>query len=230
MIGKRVRGVCLVWLVLIAVICTVRAEAAIFISEVLSDPPSGIMGDANGDGVTSSSKDEFVELFNDGVDVVDLSGWSLFDAVKVRHIFEQGFNLNAYTYALVFGSTASSGGLSLNNTGDHLTLFDANGFLVDQMTFGREGGKDQSLARINEGGNVSYQLHSTLSEAEGRLFSPGSDVTGAIPVFDAPPQGVPPTVTPEPATALLMGVGVFLLGVLKQKWILTCVMEEKKLL
>ena len=223
---KWVRGVFSLALIIIAVLCASRTDAAIFISEVLADPPSGIIGDANGDGSTSSSKDEFVELFNSGTEATDFSGWSLFDQVKMRHVFDQGFILNPYSYAVVFGSSASSGSLSLNNRGDVLKLFDANGILVDQMAYGKEGGKDQSLVRINENGIIEYVFHSTAPEAEGRLFSPGTDVTGGIPVIVEMPDELPTTATPEPGTAFLVGMGILIFGVLKRNAVLDYLLQR----
>ena len=40
-----------------------RAQSPIFINEILADPDA-TNGDANGDGVVSSTQDEFVELVN----------------------------------------------------------------------------------------------------------------------------------------------------------------------
>ncbi len=58
----------------------VLAEAVdVFVSEVLADPPSGLPGDANGDGERETYADEFVELRNAGPDTVDISGWRLGD-------------------------------------------------------------------------------------------------------------------------------------------------------
>jgi hypothetical protein len=43
---------------------------------------------------------------------------------------------------------ASTGGLSLTNTGDAVHLLDRSGNLVDIYSFGSEGGKDESLMRV----------------------------------------------------------------------------------
>src|SRR2546425_13163869 len=51
---------------------------AIFINEVLADPPDGVAGDANHDGVRDGTQDEFVELVNGTVtDYLNLSGWAI---------------------------------------------------------------------------------------------------------------------------------------------------------
>jgi len=58
---------------LATLVMTNRAQAFIVINEILADPPAGVFGDANGDGVTSSSQDEFVELLNTGNSAINLS-------------------------------------------------------------------------------------------------------------------------------------------------------------
>ena len=61
--------------------------AVVVINEFLADPPAGLAGDANRDGIRSASDDEFVELFNTGMADVDLSLWSLWDSTSLRHKF-----------------------------------------------------------------------------------------------------------------------------------------------
>src|SRR6185295_555279 len=67
------------------------------INEVLADPPGSMAtdlnGDANHDGVRSSSQDEFVELVNSSNAALNLSGWTLSTrslsdgTVRTRHTF-----------------------------------------------------------------------------------------------------------------------------------------------
>src|SRR6185295_18022396 len=107
------------------------------ILEILADPATTIAGDSNGDGVSSSTQDEFVEFLNTGGSLVDISGWKLNDAVSTRHIFPASTLLLPSHYLVVFGGgapqipgvdwqLASTGGLSLNNTSETLTLFDVS--------------------------------------------------------------------------------------------------------
>ncbi len=190
-------------------------EASVFMSEILADPPSGPAGDANHDGVGNAQEDEFVELYNDGGDR-DLSGWSLSDAVRVRHVFARGTILPSGGLFVVFGggtpdlpgidwAVASSGGLGLNNSGDVLRLHDALGGLIDEVSYGREGGHDRSLARLPEGSRGAFVLHTDLPGAGGLRFSPGRFVTPPIPT-DRVEEGE--AVVPEPATWTLFALGV----------------------
>src|SRR3989338_10229504 len=73
-VGWLVLGVCLV--------VPRNAEAVILINEVLADP-SALIGDANGDGVISTTQDEFVELVNTGADPTPLASWTLWDLTGI---------------------------------------------------------------------------------------------------------------------------------------------------
>jgi lamin tail-like protein/IPT/TIG domain-containing protein len=166
------------------------------INEYLADPPAGGEGDANGDGTRSSSQDEFVEMLNRSADPIDISGYKLFDADDVRHVFAPGTIIPAFEVAVVFGGgtptgpfgnaadnhlvfKASTGGLSLNNGGDSIVLQDAQGHVVQQITFGsKEGGASQSLNRDPDGDGATFTLHSTVAADPNRLFSPGTRAAG----------------------------------------------------
>lgn len=187
-----------------AVLIASRSEAMIVINEILADPPAGSAGDANGDGVRSTSNDEFVEIYNHGSEAVDLSGWMVRDLTDIRHIFPNNTILNPFNYLVVFGGgspalpdiywqKASTGTLSLNNTDETISLFHSNGALVDQVSYNTLANNDQSIVRASEGQGL-FVLHSSVAP---ELFSPG-----------APSNPVVQTAAvPEPA-----GIFSFLLG------------------
>ncbi len=129
------------------------------INEIQADPGS-TNGDANGDGSVDSLEDEFVEIVNITGSPVDLSGWILSDSNGVRHSFPPDSLVIDQCAVLIFGGgqpagsfggslvqLASSGGLSLNNDGDTITLFAPGDVAVLTYTYGIEGGDDQSLTR-----------------------------------------------------------------------------------
>lgn len=166
------------------------------INEYLADPPAGDAGDANGDGTRSSSQDEFVEILNRSADPIDISGYKLFDADEVRHVFAPGTIIPAFEVAVVFGGgtptgafgnaadnhlvfKASTGGLSLNNGGDSIILQDAQGHVLQQIVFGsKEGGASQSLNRDPDGDGAIFTVHSIVAADPNRLFSPGTRAAG----------------------------------------------------
>lgn len=48
-------------------------------AEVMADPPKGLLGDTNRDGIRESGGDEYVEIVNEGDAPVAIGGWSLGD-------------------------------------------------------------------------------------------------------------------------------------------------------
>ena len=184
------------------------AGAVILINEVLADPPA-LFGDANGDGIVSATQDEFIELVNTGSSAVSLAGWSLSDSAQVRHLFAPAAVISGLGFYVVFGggnpqgfsnaAIASTGTLSLNNTGDTVWLRDAASQPVDAFTYGAEGGKDVSLTRWPDGSG-GFIGHSSVNV---RAFSPGTTVDGQPGL---PPPGGP--AVPEPSSLGLVGVGV----------------------
>jgi len=162
------------------VLCAPPAQASVFIHEILADPPlSG--GDANGDGVVSSTGDEFVELYNDSGQAVNISEWEIFDAVQLRHCVADDTWIAPYGLWVVFG------GLGLNNGGDTVWLYDDEGFFVDKVSYGTDGGQDQSLTRSPQREAGAMVLHTQL-DPDNR-FSPGAFVctdkrsSHAVPEF-----------------------------------------------
>ncbi|MCP3938848.1 MAG: lamin tail domain-containing protein, partial [Actinomycetia bacterium] len=168
----------------------------VLISEIHADPAPGLAGDANGDGTRDAAEDEFVEIVNTGFDPVDISGFTLSDSLQIRHTFPPATVIPAREAAVVFGGgtptgtfgnaaanglvfIASTGGLSLNNTGDTVTLEDAlRRAVVQSVTYGPEGDQDQSLVRDPDFSNAPMVLHSTANGAGGSLYSPGARISG----------------------------------------------------
>lgn len=212
--------------ILVGILCLVclayvgtNADAFVLINEILADPPS-IGGDANRDGVISSTNDEFVELVNTSSNIVDLSGWWISDATKTRHVFPVDSLLNPESFFVVFGGGApdlpgvqtqksSTGALSLNNTVDTITLYDPTGTVVDQVVYGTEGDKDNSLTRLTDGMPTAFVLHSQHPLSQSLKFSPGTTVDGHL-------QLASPSAVPEPGTFALLSSG-FLLMMARRK-------------
>lgn len=121
----------------------------VVVTEILADPPEGMAGDSNGDGKRDPIEDEFVEIFNSGDEPVCLNGWTLGDNEReIRHAFPLDQPLAPGETLIVFGGgvpTGEFGGarvqwadgqLSLSNAGDVLTLRDAEGRIVQQISWG----------------------------------------------------------------------------------------------
>ena len=187
----------------------------VMINEVLADPPDGIAGDANRDGTRDSAADEFVELVNSTARDFDLTGYQIQTRATnasndtLRHRFAAGTLLPAGTAIVVFGGgvldvtnsafggaqiiRASSGGLSLSNSGGVITLRDAAGVVVSSMAYGTNAGiagdANQSITRAPDV-TGSFVLHQAAPDSQARSFSPGVKVNGS-------------PFLPEPAVSLI---------------------------
>jgi len=173
------------------------SQPLLIINEVLYDPPSGIEGDANGDGTREAQEDEFIEFVNLG-GTLDLSGFSVHDNAQERHVFPQGTIIPSGGVLVLFGGgsptgafgnaivqTASAGILNMNNAGDFVTLYNTNGEVV--LTFDIEplsNNPNESYTRYPDlnldpgtDGILFYQ-HAGIGEALGAFFSPGTKIDG----------------------------------------------------
>ena len=173
------------------------SQPLLIINEVLYDPPSGIEGDANGDGTREAQEDEFIEFVNLG-GTLDLSGYTVHDNAQERHIFPQGTIIPSGGVLVLFGGgnptgafgnaivqTASAGILNMNNAGDFVTVYNANAEVV--LTFDIEplsNNPDESYTRypdlnLDPGADgILFYQHAGIGEALGALFSPGTKIDG----------------------------------------------------
>ena len=173
------------------------SQPLLIINEVLYDPPSGIEGDANGDGTREAQEDEFIEFVNLG-GTLDLSGYSVHDNAQERHVFPQGTIIPSGGVLVLFGGgnptgafgnaivqTASAGILNMNNAGDFVTVYNTNGEVV--LTFDIEplsNNPDESYTRypdlnLDPGADgILFYQHAGIGEALGAFFSPGTKIDG----------------------------------------------------
>jgi uncharacterized protein (TIGR03437 family) len=197
----------------------------IMLNEILIDPPDGIAGDANHDGTRSSSDDEFVELVNRSARDINLEGYELWtrgsnNATDVlRHRFSSGTVLAAGTAAVVFGGgapnpnhpafggasifRASSGGLSLTNSGGLVLVKDPSGSIFSFQLYGNNtglrGDLNQSITRSPDI-TGSLALHQVATG--GASFSPGTRLDGTR--FNPSPAISRIVLTPQ-STSIVIG-------------------------
>jgi len=149
---------------------------------------------ANPDGVDKN--EEYVEVANLGNAAADLSGWAIGDAVSAtRHVFPAGTTLAPHAALVVYSGpsttanriVASSAQLAINNDAETMRLRNAQGVIVDQVSFG-VGVSGESIHRADLGledldfnglidGGVWGQ-HGALSPT-GLRSSPGLRVDGS---------------------------------------------------
>jgi predicted extracellular nuclease/methionine-rich copper-binding protein CopC len=176
-------------LMLLFLAAQVSAGGLLVVNEIQSDP-DGTIGDANGDGTVDTSQDEFIEIYNDTGGVIDVSGWTISDAVQVRHTFPAGSVITNECSLVVFGGgtptgtfgnalvqTASTGTLGLNNGGDSVILNDGNSDVLTE-SYGSSAGDNQSITRDPDISG-SFVKHSLATGSGGSLFSPGTLINGS---------------------------------------------------
>lgn len=163
----------------------------LLINEILADPDP-VLGDSNGDGQISSDDDEFLELVNLSGQVLEISGWQVYDGVRLRFTFPEGSQIAPHCGLVLFGGGSPVGGfggsliftagsLGLNNGGDSVSLHDRNGLEIARVSYGSEGNQDQSLTRNPDLSNqLPLALHGLVQGSSGALFSPGTKVDGSV--------------------------------------------------
>lgn len=151
----------------------------LIINEVLADP-GATSGDANNDGIVSTTEDEFVEMYNNGSSSLDLSGWTMEDGYSERHVFPSGTVIGAGEFLVLFGGgsvdnfngngqISSTGSIGLNNGGDDVIIKNNSGVVVVSLNY--TGASDQSVCR-NPDFTGDFVGHLSLTE-NPVPFSPG---------------------------------------------------------
>lgn len=150
-----------------------RSGTGLRLSEILAGPAR----DWDGDGVYDSRNDEWVEVVNDGAAVLDLAPYRIADADSTIR-YELSGTLLPGAVLLVTGSMAqaqqralgrTATGLSLNNSGDTVILFQVGAgdtTLVDARHYGSiEAASDRSTGWLLD--PASWSLFDGLNRYTG---------------------------------------------------------------
>ncbi len=174
----------------------------------------------------SGTNGEFIEFTNTGPDPVDMTGWSFDDdsqlpgtvGLSAFGVVAPGESVlltevEAAAFATAWGGLAGIGIIGGNtaNLGrnDQINLYDADGILVDQLSYG-----DQTYPGTVRTQNMSCNIPTTdyghgvvqtswvlatVGDAYGSWMSSGGDIAS-------------PGMVPEPTTLVLLLAGGLLLG------------------
>lgn len=171
--------------VALAVLGPVAAGGAVVLNELVADPARD-WSPSDGNDAYDSLEDEWVEICNTGPGAVNLTGWRLSDATgEWRYQFQGVLAVGARI--VVYGNEAydweeaggfPKSGLSLNNSGDTVTLTAADLVtVVDQVTYGSSQVlDDRAYGRLPDGGpdwRVFDGLNPTSPPTTGLMPSPG---------------------------------------------------------
>ncbi len=177
-----------------------EAEQKVAVTEFLANPTAkvtdGLYNPLNRETPSDSDRiiveDEFIEIANLGQAEVDLAGWSLSDAVTLRSNFYEGDVLAKRGAVIVYGgrssgsepvfgddvlalpATESTSGLGLNNSGDTITLRNADGHVIDRIQFGSTSKNKGSMTR-HPGLNGAWLDHGSVAS---KGVSPGAWPSG----------------------------------------------------
>ena len=110
--------------------------ASVVINEILPNP--------SGENV------EWVELYNNGSESVDLTGWYLEDEASHKKIIESLGQIGGNEIKVFEGT---SDGWLLNNSSETVYLKDNNDGPIDSYSYSSDPGEDKSFARIPDGGS-----------------------------------------------------------------------------
>lgn len=130
---------------------------------------------------------DWVELYNTGDSVVDLSGWGLSDKATKPFKFKipDGTKIGAKSYLVIYcDSTAGAADTSIapfgmSGSGETLTLSDANGNAADTLTFGSIA-SDTSYGQYPDGSGNFFDLACTPGNANA---APEGSAAVAVPEF-----------------------------------------------
>lgn len=151
---------------------------AVFMNEIRANEPG------------SNTAGEFIELVNPSATSVNIGGWTLSDSSRVRHQFASNTVLAPGSGIVVFGGAsaipgglsnavaASTGTLSLRNSGESVTLRNSGGTTVDTINYRSSlASQDGVSMNRNPDGDATgaWVRHNTLVSAGS---SPGTRVNG----------------------------------------------------
>ena len=163
-------------------------------NEILPDPS------------TSENQDEWVELFNNGIEAVDVNGYVLKDSDDTHDMVidlsktDGSTIINPGLWLVVYRRGDSN--FSLNNTGsENVRLFTSLDLLIPIDTFSYDGSsEDMTWGRIPDGGSIFYSERLQKSPGNANISPPSPSPTPTNSPTTAPTQvpTVSPTVKPTP--------------------------------
>lgn len=203
--------ICAAWLIF----AIIAANAAGF-TALAASPGAVVINEVAWAGSNDNSADEWVELYNTTATTIDLTGWYIQDdgsttyQIKSGAIAPHGFFLIEDNEDAVNVPADAVIGLSLANTGDSLTLNDANGVTIDAVN---SSGGAWPAGHIT--GKLSMERTDPKADnwasavsGNGTLGSAGSVIMGTPDTINSTYAGVGPRIFMED-----LGKGAFVVKI-----------------
>ena len=105
---------------------------AITINEIMPNP------------VGDDTAGEWIELYNSSAERVNLKGWIFQDSGLTQHIIQNDLYIESRSYLLVYRNIS---GLTLNNDGDEVKLYQPNNVLLSNASYINDGEEGWTWAR-----------------------------------------------------------------------------------
>ncbi|MFC1482886.1 lamin tail domain-containing protein [Candidatus Margulisiibacteriota bacterium] len=162
----------------------------ISINEFLYDPAPDASGDANKDSVINPLEDEFIEIVNISSKKIKLDGCTIEDSGSIRHTFPEETIINPMQAVVIFGGgslmgsnanelqqLASTGALSLNNTGDTITIKNGE-TILESLSYTSAIGNNESVNKLPECDPLGTLTPHTSITGNIGTCSPGTLASG----------------------------------------------------
>ena len=132
---------------------TEETEVSLFLNEILAK---------------SDTTADWVEIYNDGDAVADLSGYLLQDSARESWALPSGTEIEAGGYLLIWADDAAEEGLhapfKFSKDGEVVTLLTPSGEVLDEVEF-PELAAEESYARIEDGGDL-WEIRTDITPGE----------------------------------------------------------------
>ncbi len=103
-----------------------------------ANPLSVVISEVAWAGSATNSNDEWIELYNNGLNEIDMTGWIIVDDTSTEYVITSG-TIQPHGYFIIATNLNAAGvpadfvkTLSLANSGDSLTLKDNSGAIIDE--------------------------------------------------------------------------------------------------
>ncbi len=134
---------------------------------------------------------DWIELYNTGVQTIDLSSWYLTDNLEdtIKWQFPAGVSIDPGEYLLIWADgrgvnqTGLHANFRLSITGDNIAIFDDSGILIDSITYGKQI-EDISSGRQPDGGS---EWHFFDTPTPGNSNTTAPYLKARVPEFSLQP-------------------------------------------
>lgn len=162
-------------LILLILLILPAVSAQVIINEIMYDFPG------------SDDNHEWIEIYNAGSETIDLTNWKFYEA-ETNHkinLTAGNWNLSSDGYAVIaedatafpadypdFSGNLFDSSFSLGNAGETIAIKDANGTIIDEVTYNSSlgaNGDGKSLERVN---STSWAPSTDLGGSPGKKNNP----------------------------------------------------------